>query len=195
MTPENTSLSSSERFLLAARVNKFCSIEPGDDFDLAGLSDDAQKIVKSFDSALKVSDDLYFGVTSRRNTRSFGGLASTGNGQFQTNLEGGGDKKSVRFGHIYEDRIGLYKVTKSDEDDNFALNFSYFMEQVSSDKTVVGIGHSTHILYDKKDHLVKAVIKSKPMLLKFINYKIIWYKQLNICGKGKLKSLKVDLFT
>lgn len=195
MTPENTSIPSSERLLLASIVNKFCSTEMRDDFDLGSLLDDARKIVNKFDPILRLSDKWYFGSSSRGRSSSFGGLASTGNGQFQTSLEDGERKKDIQFGRSYEDRIGLYKVTKSDEDNNnFALNFNYFMEQVSRDEDVVGIGPLTHILYDKDNHSIKAVLKSTPMLFKFLNIKIVWFKQSVLWGKGKLNSLTIQGF-
>jgi len=182
-------LSSTERLVLASKVNRLCDIEIGDNFDMGVLLDDAQTIVNTLDPALKVSGEWYIKGSLRGKSRSLGGLASTDKGFFQTNLEDRGKSKDIQLGQVFEDRTGLYKVTKTNEDCGLALNFAYFMKQISRDENIVGIGPTTHILYDKNDNLIKAIIKSEPVLFKLLRFKIIWFKQSNLWGKAKLNSV------
>lgn len=198
VTAERTTsktLASVDRLALASKVNQLCDIETGDKFDSGVLIDNARAIVEAFDSTLAISSEWYFEGKFRGRSKSFGGLASTGAGQFQTNIEGGRKSTDMHLGHSYEDRVGLYKVTKTDEGPGLALNFAYFLEQVSTEEHIVGVGPLTSILYDKKDHQIKGVVRSEPILIKIMNFKVVWFKQLNLWGKAKLNSLTVRVFS
>lgn len=195
MTPEKNPMPSSERLLLASTVNKFCSIYEEGEIDVKSLLEDAQKIVDSLDPIIQISNNFFIRVTSRKRPSSFGGKVLTDMGDFQTSIETGDKQKRIEVGHNYEERIGLYKVNKTNEQHNiYSLNFNYFIEQVSTVTDVVSIGQITHILYDKDSHTIRAILKSDPVLFQVLDYKIIYFKHSTLWGKGKLDTFSFQLY-
>lgn len=194
MSTEQKGLSSVERLLLAQSVNKLCEVKPGDTLEDKISLNEIGSIVSAFDPRLTVGSKYYAIYNKRGKSKSFGGLMSSSTGEFQGGVDGGSTNSMFAIGSTPEDRIGVYKVTKTDEGINSALTFHYFIDQIARGENIISQGPMTHILYDKENLSLKAIIKSHPMLTKFLGYKIVWYKPTNIWGSGKLRTVIVEAF-
>lgn len=190
MTHERVSpLDPKERLQLAALVNKFCEIMPGEVTDTDKFVEDAQQIVRMLDSRIRPNQGSFSGFYKGRSA-SFKAVGMTNAGLQDVRLDNDG-KREIKIGNPDEYRIGLYVVTKMTEGKKASLSFVNFWDYNTGQ--IISAHARSDILYNKNDLSLKAVLKSYPYLFTLGRLNIIYFRTFPVWGKGKLLNHHVEI--